>query len=129
MSLISQPCPVIVNYIEKYEPSLIPNLAPVHSPTLCTAIYLKKYKKFDGKIAMLSPCIAKSVEFNDPNTSGFVNYNVTISKLKEYIEKYHINIESYPATEFDNDESYLGFAFSRPGGLKENVDYYTNSSV
>ena len=128
-SLISQPCPVIVNYIERFIPSLIENLAPVHSPTLCTAIYLKKYKNYEGKIAMLSPCIGKKSEFEDPNTKDFVRYNVTITKLKEYIQKNNIRLNDFPAQDFDNIHSNLGFTYSRPGGLKENVDFYTNSSV
>jgi iron only hydrogenase large subunit-like protein len=37
-SYIAQPCPVIVNYIEMYAPHLIPNLAPRHSPAMCSAI-------------------------------------------------------------------------------------------
>lgn len=39
--IISQPCPSIVNYIEKHEISLIDNLSPVHSPALCTAVMQK----------------------------------------------------------------------------------------
>ena len=42
--LISQPCPAIVNYIEKYKPELIKSLIPIQSPMMCEAIYLKKYK-------------------------------------------------------------------------------------
>lgn len=41
--LISQPCPAIVNYIEKYQPELIPMLMPLQSPMMDEAIYLKKY--------------------------------------------------------------------------------------
>ena len=44
-SVIAQPCPSIVNYIERYIPNLISKLAPIHSPTLCTAIYLKNIQK------------------------------------------------------------------------------------
>ncbi|MCL2038869.1 MAG: methyl-accepting chemotaxis protein [Bacteroidetes bacterium] len=128
-SVIAQPCPVIVNYIEHYEPSLIQYLAPVHSPTLCAAIYLKKYKNFSGRIAMFSPCIAKEIEFVDPNTNNFVHYNVTATKIKEYLEKHRINLSNYEEQEFDNVNSNLGFTFSRPGGLKENVDFYTNSAL
>ena len=128
-SVISQPCPVIVNYIEHFEPSLLPNLAPVHSPTLCTAIYLRRYKNFNGKIAMISPCIAKESEFNDPNTQDYVSYNVTVSQLKKYLDKNKIDLNNYRALEFDNIHPNLGFTFSRPGGLRENVDFYTNSDL
>ena len=40
---ISQPCPAIVDYIEKYAPSLLSKLMPIHSPMMCAAIYAKKY--------------------------------------------------------------------------------------
>ena len=40
---ISQPCPAVVTYVEKYIPELIPRMLPVHSPMMCTAIYMKKY--------------------------------------------------------------------------------------
>ena len=39
---ISQPCPAVVGYIEKYLPELLPKLFPVHSPMMCAAIYAKK---------------------------------------------------------------------------------------
>mgnify|MGYP002352332037 CR=1 FL=1 len=78
-SVIAQPCPAIVNYIEKYRPELIANLAPIHSPTLCTAVYLKKYAGSDDSVAFLSPCIGKTDEFRDANTNSLVTYNVTYS--------------------------------------------------
>ena len=84
---------------------------------------------FKGKIAMFSPCIAKETEFSDPNTNNNVQYNVTVKKLKEYLDNNKINISNYPAEEFDSINGNLGFAFSRPGGLKENVDFYSGSSV
>ena len=36
---ISQPCPAIVGYIERYVPELLPKLFPVQSPLMCAAIY------------------------------------------------------------------------------------------
>ena len=66
--LISQPCPAIVNYIEKYQPELIPMLVPLHSPMMQEAIYLKKYKNVREDLVFLSPCIAKKLEITDKNT-------------------------------------------------------------
>lgn len=123
-TVIAQPCPVIVNYIEHFRPSLIPYLSPVQSPALCTAIYVNKYKNVDDRIAFLSPCIAKSCEFEDVNSGGFVHYNVTYQKILEYIKKHQINLNQYPSVNFDNSNGSYGFTFSRPGGLKENVHYY-----
>ncbi len=127
-SVIAQPCPAIVNYIEKYEPELIKKLAPIHSPTLCTAIYLKKYKNISDKISFLSPCIGKTDEFTDPNTENYVSYNITYKKLKEYIEKENINLNSYREYSFEDIGCGLGLTFSRPGGLRENVEHHVKGA-
>lgn len=121
-SVIAQPCPAIVSYIEKFNNDLIKNLAPVHSPMMCTAIYLKKYEKISEDIAFLSPCIAKIVEINDPNTDKMIAYNVTFQKMKDYLEANHVNLSNYKKQPFEDIGSSLGCLFSRPGGLKENVE-------
>ena len=46
----------------KYITELIPRLIPVHSPMMCTAIYMKKYMQVSDSIAFISSCIAKKVE-------------------------------------------------------------------
>ena len=81
--IISQPCPAIVNYILLHRNELVKYLSPVHSPMLCTAIYMRKYEKVNAKIAALSPCVAKTHEFESTHV---VDYNVTIKNLYEYIE-------------------------------------------
>lgn len=120
-TMISQPCPVIVNYIERYKHDLINYLAPIQSPAVCTAIYLKKYKKIQDDIVMLSPCISKSTEINDDNTHGYIKYNVTFSSLMNYLKESSINLDDYNEEEFDGIASFLGDIYSIPGGLKENI--------
>ena len=128
-SMIAQPCPVVVQYIEKYKPELISRLAPVQSPALCTAVYMKKYAGVTGKIAFLSPCIGKTTEFSDPNTGGNVSYNVTYKRLLEYLENNQIDLSQYKAEPFENVKGSMGVTFSRPGGLKENVYLYAGENV
>ena len=123
--LISQPCPAIVNYIEKYQPELIPMLVPLHSPMMAEAVYLKKYKKVTEDLVFLSPCIAKRLEINDKNTGGFVKYNVTFKKLMEAIGN------SYKkAQEAEEESSYgLGARYPKPGGLKECVHFFLGNQT
>lgn len=123
-SVIAQPCPSVVNYIEKYQPTLIRNLAPVHSPMMCTAVYLKKYRHVPEKLAFLSPCIGKITEIRDKNTQGLVSYNVTYKKLLEYLEKHNIDLQRYAEKEYDDIGCGLGLTFSRPGGLRENIEFH-----
>ena len=120
-SLIAQPCPVIVNYVEKHQPALLDYLAPVHSPMMCTAIYLRKYNGYQDRLAFLSPCIGKNDEINDANTQKYRPIQRHVQKLINYLTTKGINLQEYPEDEFDDPGCGLGFVFPRPGGLRENV--------
>ncbi len=122
---ISQPCPAVVGYIERYTPELIPKLFPVQSPMLCTAIYAKKYMGITDKLAFISPCIAKKMEITDPNNGGYITYNVTYDHLMEYARKHNV---SGPSAK-DEIEYGLGSIYPIPGGLKENVYWFCGDSV
>lgn len=127
-SVIAQPCPAIVNYVQKFRPELISSLAPIHSPMMCTAVYLKQYKNVHDKLAFLSPCIGKIDEIHEKNTNGLVHYNVTYSKLQEYLEKNGVNLANYPEADFEDAGCGLGLTYSRPGGLRENVEFHTKDA-
>jgi iron only hydrogenase large subunit-like protein len=120
-SYISEPCPSIVNYIEKNKPELLKNLIPVQSPLICTAIYYKDYEGEKDEFAFLSPCIAKKDEIGNKETKGYVKYNLTFDKLNKYLENEGVDINKYEDIDF-KDRSVFGFLYSRPGGLRENVE-------
>lgn len=117
--LISAPCPAIVNYIKKFCHDALKSLSPVHSPMLCTAIYLKKYLGENTKIAALSPCIAKMDEFRE---TGLVEYNVTFERLGQLLKKNGTNFDSLRKVrsnfEFSGMQGSMGAVYPRPGGLK-----------
>ena len=118
MGGISQPCPAVVGYIERYIPELIPKLMPVQSPMMCGAIYVKKYLNVSDKLAFISPCIAKKNEIDDPNNKGYVSYNLTFSHLIKYLKEHPVS----GATPYKDEIEYgLGSIYPMPGGLKENV--------
>jgi len=115
---ISQPCPAVVGYIERYAPELLPKLMPVQSPMMCGAIYVNKYMKVSDKLAFISPCIAKKNEIDDPNNKGYVSYNLTFSHLVKYLKEHPVS--GY--TPYKDEIEYgLGSIYPMPGGLKENV--------
>ena len=122
---ISQPCPAVVGYVERYIPELIPKLFPVQSPMMCGAIYAKKYMKIQDKLAFISPCIAKKMEIDDENNKGYVSYNVTFDHLMKYVREHRISGPSCS----DEIEYGLGSVYPMPGGLKENVYWFCGESA
>lgn len=119
--VISQPCAATTNYILKHKHELINSLSPIHSPMLCTAIYIRKYLGYTGKIAALSPCVAKKDEFEQ---TGFVDYNVTMDHLKRYFKENHVNlpeVKIYSDFEFDQGQGLEGAIYPKPGGLRTNL--------
>lgn len=117
---ISQPCPAVVTYIEKYLPELLPCLFPVQSPLMCAAIYARTQMGISDRFAFLSPCIAKKLEISDPANDGLVHYNVTFNHLMKIIREK--NLYGEPLT--DEVEYGLGTIYPMPGGLKEHVKWF-----
>ncbi len=122
---ISQPCPAIVDYIEKYVPDLVPKLVPIHSPMMCGAIYARKYMNISDKLAFISPCIAKKSEMSRKQNDGNISYNVTFEKLMEKLRD--VSLSGYEAT--DEMEYGLGSVYPMPGGLKENVEHFVGKDL
>jgi len=97
----------------------------VHSPMMCTAIYLKKYENLTDDLAFISPCIAKKIEISDSNTKGVIKYNVTFDSLMKYIREHNMFRDMVN----DEIEYGLGAVYPTPGGLKENVFWFCGEDV
>ena len=122
---ISQPCPAVVSYIERYMPELLPKLFPVQSPMMCAAIYARKELNITDKLAFISPCVAKKLEIEAPENKGMIQYNVTFDHLMKYIREHHISGSLCS----DEIEYGLGSVYPSPGGLKENVYWFLGEDV
>ena len=119
--LISQPCAAVVNYVQRHKPELFSNLSPVHSPMLCLAVYMKKVLGYRGKIAAISPCIAKIEEFRE---TGLVDYNVTMEHLRDYFAENGVklpDVKVFSEFEFDGKQGLEGAIYPKPGGLMVNM--------
>jgi Fe-S-cluster-containing hydrogenase component 2 len=117
-TVIAQPCPAIVTYVEVYKPELIPHLAPADSPMLHTIKMIREFYPQYAKhrIMILSPCIAKKREFE---VTGFGDYNVTMKRLREYLDARNVDLRDFPECDYDNPPAERAVTFSTPGGLLE----------
>ena len=121
VTVITQPCPAIVSFIEIYHPELIPYLAPVDSPMLHMIKMIRRYHtEFqDHKIAIISPCLAKQREFQ---ASGMGDYNVGFISVHNYLNNNSIHLQDFPEVEFQNPSAERAVLFPAPGGLKETLE-------
>lgn len=124
-TVIAQPCPAIVSYIELYKPELLEYLAPADSPMLHTVKMIKEfYPQYrDHKVAVISPCIAKKREFQE---TGYGDYNVTMINLKEYLRQTGARLENFERLDYDNPSAERAVLFSTPGGLMETADRWAH---
>lgn len=119
-TVISQPCPSVVNYLELYQPELLPYLAPVNSPV---AYAVAAFQKANPDLSVcqpvfFSPCYAKKREFEK---LAMPVLNVTFTSLKRCFETWDIHIESFEESEFDNPGVERGALFPTPGGLAKSL--------
>ena len=121
---ISQPCPSVVRHIEKHLPELIPNLIPIQSPMMCMAIYLKQYQKVEEDLVFLSPCVAKKAEIESKRGKGLIRHNITFKNLMEHIKNIGIDLRDYHEVEVKNGQNMMGAIYPKPGGLRENIEFY-----
>ncbi|MCL1916264.1 MAG: response regulator [Desulfovibrionaceae bacterium] len=122
--IITQPCAAIVSYCERHNPELLHFLSPVHSPMSCAAIYMR-HKGMHEPIASISPCIAKIVEHR---STQLVQYNITFKQLNRYLEEHNIVLPDEESG-FDHDSAGPGTLFPLPGGLRENLDFFTEKTL
>ncbi|MDR0473011.1 MAG: methyl-accepting chemotaxis protein [Treponema sp.] len=122
-TIIAQPCPAIVSYIEIYHPKLIPYLAPADSPMLHTVKMIKEYypEYKNHQVAVISPCIAKRREFDE---TGLVDYNVTMYALKNFMDERKINLSSFAPLEYTGEHAERAVGFSIPGGLLDTAERF-----
>jgi iron only hydrogenase large subunit-like protein len=115
-TVIAQPCPALVSYIEIYQPELLPYLAPADSPMLHTIKMIREYypNYRNHRVAIMSPCIAKRREFDETRQG---DYNVTFRALQSHFRQNGVTLGRYPARDFDNPPAERAVLFSTPGGL------------
>jgi len=115
-TIITTPCPAVVNFIEKYHPSLLLLLAPVVSPMIATGRLIKTTSPH-AKVVFIGPCIAKKKEKVDPKVAGIIDEVLTYNELKQLFEESDVVLEQMGEEEFDQPWPHMGGIFPVSGGL------------
>lgn len=115
--IISTPCPAIVNYIEKYQPNLIPFLAPIVSPMMAIGRIVKHKYSPEAKVVFIGPCIAKKKEKSDSKLNGIMDEVLTFQEIKQMFKEQDIKPFNLDETDFDGPHPNIGRIFPVSGGL------------
>ncbi len=121
--IITSPCPSLINYIEKWQPELIPYFSRAYSPMLATAAFIR-HENTSAKIVFVSPCIAKKDEIIHEDVKGLVDLVLTFQEIKALFEEYGISPELEPEELLDGCQPHVATLFPVTGGLTRTAMEY-----
>jgi len=114
---ISTACPVVVNMIERFQPELIKNLAPLVSPMIATAQIVRQAYGSDIQVTYIGPCIDSKNEALRYNGERKINAVLTYVELRELFTDFDISESKLEFSDFDTPIGYKGSLFPIANGL------------
>ncbi|MBG0859976.1 MAG: 4Fe-4S dicluster domain-containing protein [Bacteroidales bacterium] len=114
---ITANCPSVVKLIEKFHPGLVPNLAPLVSPMIATAMVVKELYGPDIAAVQIGPCIDAKDESLIYNSGKLVDGVLTFIELRQLFEEYKIQERVVKMSEFDPPHGYWGALYPLPAGI------------
>lgn len=105
---ISSACPAIVGYVERYHPELIDRLAPIVSPMVALARYLRVRWGHEMTMVFIGPCVAKKVEADDDPLQGEIDAALTFRELRQMFTRAGVNNQAIEPSEFDPPHGGVG---------------------
>jgi iron only hydrogenase large subunit-like protein len=115
--LISSACIGMNRYFKEHNGEYAGSLCPVFSPLLCTARYLKTYRRLEGLFAFLSPCLLKKDEFIIKNQEELIRYNITIGGMKAWLAAEAVDIRQYEPCPEEAEPNGKGLTVAAFGGI------------
>jgi iron only hydrogenase large subunit-like protein len=114
---ITANCPAIVKLIEKYHPELVPNLAPIVSPMVATAMVVKELYGDDVATIYIGPCIDNKDEAYLYRDGKLIDGVLTFIELRELFDEFKIQERVVKMSEFDPPFGYWGALYPLPAGI------------
>jgi iron only hydrogenase large subunit-like protein len=114
---ITANCPSIVKLIEKFNPELVPNLAPLVSPMIATAMVVKELYGPDIATVQIGPCIDAKDEALIYKSGKLVDGVLTFIELRQLFDEFKIQERLVRMSEFDPPYGYWGALYPLPAGI------------
>ena len=114
---ITSNCPSIVEMIEKYHPHLVPNLAPLVSPTIATAMVTRDLYGEGVANVFIGPCIDIKAEASLYKDKNLVEAVLTFIEVRQLFEENEIQEKTVKMAEFDPPYGNWGALYPYPAGI------------
>ncbi len=109
--------PVVIGYIEKFQPELLPNLAPIVTPAIATAKVVRKLYGKDLRVVYIGPVIASKKKEEKGSGDGKIDSVLTFSELRQLFKDFHIDEKQLEFSEFDSPAGAEGGLFPIAAGI------------
>ncbi len=110
-------CPTLVSYVEKYQPGLIENLAPILTPMTATAKVIRKKFGKDTPVVYIGPCLSLKHEAKQYKDDGRVDAVITFRELRELFARNQVKESKVEYADFDGPIGYLGSLYPLSNGI------------
>ena len=114
---ITANCPSIVKMIEKFHPELVPNLAPLVSPMIATAMVVKELYGQDAATVQIGPCLDAKDEALIYNSGKLVDGVLTFIELRQLFDEMKIQERLVKMSDFDPPHGNWGALYPLPAGI------------
>jgi iron only hydrogenase large subunit-like protein len=115
--MITANCPAIVKLIEKFHPEMIPNLAPLVSPMIATAMVVKELYGAEVASVQIGPCIDAKDEVLQYNDGKLIECVLTFVELRQLFDEFKIQERLVKHSDFDPPHGNWGALYPLPPGI------------
>lgn len=115
--MITANCPSIVKLVEKFHPEMVPNLAPLVSPMIATAMVVKELYGPEVATVQIGPCIDAKDEALNYNSGKLVDGVLTFAELRQLFDEFNIQERVVKISDFDPPHGNWGALYPLPAGI------------
>lgn len=119
--VIRSTCPVVVEYVERFYPELIPFLAPLVSPMVAAGRLYKEMYGHDIAVVYATPCVAAKSEAKEESVRDAVNAVITFEEAKRLLAEVEIDLNYVKPSASEQFKPAVIRSYSAPGGFPRQV--------
>ncbi|MGI6320231.1 MAG: [Fe-Fe] hydrogenase large subunit C-terminal domain-containing protein [Bacteroidales bacterium] len=121
-------CSTVVEYVEKYIPELMINLAPVASPIMIASEITRKiHESEDVSITYITSCISVKREVEKYEKAFRPDTIITFYELRKLFSKHNITESSTEFYDFDKPFANKGYLYPISSGILDAMDMYESN--